>query len=54
MGCRLVPIGGGAGKVIRIGDKLLTVGLEGYYHLESPEVGPDWQLRLQLTFLFPK
>ena len=50
----LVPVGGGAGKVIRIHDKLLIFSLEGYYHVESPEIGPDWQLRVQLTFLFPK
>lgn len=50
----LVPLGGGVGKVFAIGSKLMSISLEAYYHVESPEIGPDWQLRLQLTFLFPK
>lgn len=32
----------------------VSMVLESYYHVESPEIGPDWQLRFQLTFLFPK
>jgi len=27
--------------------------VESYYHIVSPEIGPDWQLRFQLTFLYP-
>jgi len=49
-----VPVGGGVGKVFAIGSKWMSISLEGYYHVESPDIGPDWQLRLQLTFLFPK
>jgi hypothetical protein len=50
----LVPVGGGVGKLFAIGSKWMSISLEGYYHVESPEIGPDWQLRLQLTFLLPK
>jgi len=50
----LVPLGGGVAKVFAIGSKWMSISLEGYYHVVSPEIGPDWQLRLQLTFLFPK
>ena len=50
----LVPVGGGAGKVSKIGGQLVGVALETFYHAVSPDVGPDWQLRFQLTFGFPK
>ena len=50
----LVPLGGGVGKVFAIGSKRIRISLEGYYHVESPQIGPDWQLRLQLTYLLPK
>jgi hypothetical protein len=50
----LVPLGGGVGKVFVIGKKHMSIVLEGYYHVVSPEIGPDWQLRLQVTFLLPK
>ena len=50
----LVPLGGGVGKVFAIGKKHMSIVLEGYYHVVSPEIGPDWQLRLQVTFLLPK
>jgi len=50
----LVPLGGGVAKVFAIGSKWMSISLEAYYHVVSPEIGPDWQLRLQLTFLFPK
>ncbi|MGH7473678.1 MAG: neuromedin U [Candidatus Methylomirabilales bacterium] len=50
----LVPLGGGVAKLFPIGSKWMSISLEGYYHVESPEIGPDWQLRLQLTFLLPK
>jgi hypothetical protein len=50
----LVPLGGGVAKLFAIGSKWMSISLEAYYHVVSPEIGPDWQLRLQLTFLFPK
>jgi len=50
----LVPLGGGVAKLFAIGSKWMSISLEAYYHVESPDIGPDWQLRLQLTFLFPK
>jgi hypothetical protein len=28
--------------------------VESYYHIISPEIGPDWQLRLQLSFMYPE
>ncbi|MDP2393246.1 MAG: hypothetical protein Q8M21_08320 [Methylococcaceae bacterium] len=50
----LVPVGGGVGKVFSLGDQLMSTSLESYYHVVSPTIGPDWQMRFQVTLLFPK
>lgn len=50
----LVPVGAGAGKVFKIG-KLPVNAQMGYYnYVIAPTYGPDWQLRAQLNFYFPK
>jgi len=50
----LVPIGAGVGKIFRIG-KLPINAQAGYYnYVVKPDNGPDWQLRAQLNFMFPK
>lgn len=49
----LIPLGGGVGKVFTIGKQRMSALVESYYHLESPAIGPDWQLRFQLSFLYP-
>ena len=49
-----VPVGGGVGKLFRIGKLPVNGSATAYYNVEKPEGGPDWQLRLQLQFLFPK
>lgn len=50
----LVPVGGGVGKVFAVGQQRMSAQLESYYHAVSPQIGPDWQMRLQFTLLFPK
>ena len=50
----LVPLGGGAGKVMKIGKLPVNVNLQAYYNVEKPSSAGDWQLRFQLQFLFPK
>lgn len=50
----LVPVGGGVGKVFTVGPQKVSAVLESYYHAVSPTAGPDWQMRLQITLLFPK
>jgi len=50
----LVPVGGGVGKILTIGRQQMSAVVESYYHARSPEIGPDWQLRLQFTLLFPE
>jgi hypothetical protein len=49
-----VPIGGGAGKIFRIGKPPLNAQLAAFYNVERPDNGPDWTLRFQVQFLFPK
>jgi hypothetical protein len=50
----LVPLGGGAGRVFKIGPQPVNVGLQAYYNVEKPQFGPDWSLRFAISFLFPK
>jgi len=50
----VVPVGGGVGKIFRIGKQPLNAQFQAFYNVEKPEVGGDWTLRLQLQFLFPK
>jgi len=49
-----VPFGGGIGKIFNIGKQPMNGQISAYYNVEKPELGPDWQLRVQLQFLFPK
>jgi hypothetical protein len=49
-----VPLGGGFGKIFRIGSQPMNASAHAYYNVEAPDNAADWQLRLQLQFLFPK
>ncbi|MGH8120479.1 MAG: neuromedin U [Gammaproteobacteria bacterium] len=49
----LVPLGGGFGRIFTIDNQRISALLESYYHVRSPEIGPDWQLRFQVSFLYP-
>ncbi len=49
-----VPIGGGIGKIHRIGKLPVNVQLAAFYNVETPDGGPEWQLRFQFAFLFPR
>lgn len=50
----IVPFGGGVGKIFKIGKQPVNGQVAAYYNVEKPKFGADWQLRLQLQFLFPK
>jgi hypothetical protein len=52
--CWIVPIGGGVGKIHRIGKLPVNLQLAGFYNIERPDSGPDWTLRFQIALLFPK
>ena len=49
-----IPVGGGAGKLFKIGDQAINAKLEAYYNVESPDGAPDWQVAFTWQFLFPK
>jgi hypothetical protein len=61
-----VPLGGGFGKLFRLGDAIsslkgdpigklpINMQLAAYGNVAKPEFGPEWQLRFQIQFLFPK
>jgi hypothetical protein len=49
-----IPFGGGFGKIFKIGKQPVNGQMSAYYNVEKPDSGADWQLRLQLQFLFPK
>jgi hypothetical protein len=50
----LVPLGGGGGRVFKIGPQPVNMSLQAYYNVEKPHFGPDWSLRFTVALLFPK
>jgi hypothetical protein len=50
-----VPVGGGFGKLFTIGKLPVNAQIQAYYNVIQPDdLGPDWSMRLQVQFLFPK
>jgi len=49
-----VPLGGGVGKIFHLGKLPVNTQLSSYYNVVRPEYGPDWQIRAQVQFMFPK
>lgn len=49
-----VPIGGGFGRIFRIGDQPVSANIAGYYNAINPAGAPNWQLRAELSLLFPE
>ena len=49
-----VPIGGGFGKIVRLGQQPLNAQIQGFWNAETPNGAADTTLRIQLAFLFPK
>ncbi len=60
-----VPVGGGIGKLFKLGDILPLEGhaiaklpintqLQAFGNVVRPEFGSKWQLRFQVQLLFPK
>jgi len=50
----IVPIGGGIGKIHKIGKQPVNLSAKAYYNVEAPRSGAEWQLQFQMQFLFPK
>jgi hypothetical protein len=49
-----VPFGGGVGKIFRVGKQPMNAQVQAFCNMDKPDNGPDWTLRLQWQFLFPK
>jgi hypothetical protein len=49
-----VPLGLGVGKIFHLGKLPMNMQLGGYYNIVRPDYGANWQLRFQVSFMFPK
>ena len=49
-----VPLGGGIGKIFKIGTQAFNAQLQAFGNVQTPNNGPDWQLRFQIQLLFPE
>jgi hypothetical protein len=47
-----VPVGGGAGRVFKIGPQPLNARAEFFNNVTTTTGGPSWQMQVQLQFLF--
>jgi hypothetical protein len=50
----LVPVGGGLGRVFKLGDQPMSAYVSAYYNPIRPDEAPSWQLRGELSLLFPE
>jgi hypothetical protein len=49
-----IPIGIGIGHIFHLGRLPMNAQFGGYYNVVRPDDGPNWQIRLQVQFMFPK
>jgi hypothetical protein len=49
-----VPVGGGAGRVMKLGFQPVNISASFYGNAVHPIAGSSWNMRLQIAFLFPK
>jgi hypothetical protein len=49
-----VPVGGGVGRIFRLGLQPVNVAAQFYGNAAHPSGGSPWGMRLQIAFLFPK
>ena len=49
-----VPVGGGFGKIFRIGKLPFNANIAAFANVVRPDPGPDWTLRLSIALLLPK
>ena len=48
-----VPIGGGVGRLFKIGDQPINARFQFFDNVERPNYAPRYELQLQIQFLFP-
>lgn len=49
-----VPLGGGLGRLMRIGKIPVDFKVAAYYNVEKPRYGPEWDLQFTVKILLPK
>ena len=49
-----LPLGGGVGKLFKVGPQPINTQLQAFGNAARTEFGPKWELRFQIQFLFPK
>jgi len=50
-----IPLGLGVGKAMKMGSTPFTAQIHGYYNIERPDANEeDWQMRIQVQWLFPR
>jgi len=50
----VIPLGGGVGKITKLGTQPIALRLHFYWNVERPENAPEALLRFTITLLFPK
>jgi len=49
-----LPLGGGVGKIFKIGNQPMNMRVESYYNVVRPDGAPEWTIGGTIQFLFPK
>ena len=49
-----IPLGGGAGRIMKFGNQPVNLKGEAYYNVVKPKSAPDWAAKFTVQFLFPK
>jgi len=49
-----VPVGGGGGKVMKIGNQRINAYVQAFDNIVRPHEAGNWTLRVQIQLLFPK
>ncbi|MEP2030177.1 MAG: hypothetical protein ABJI96_15870 [Paracoccaceae bacterium] len=50
----LLPVGGGIGRVTKLGNQPVNIRAEAYYNVERPASAPEWSVGFTFQLLFPK
>lgn len=50
----VVPVGGGIGRIMKLGPQPVNVGLQFYGNVVHPPNASPWGMRIQIAFLYPK
>lgn len=49
-----LPLGGGVGKIFKVGDQPMNMRAEAYYNVIHPDAAPNWTIGGVIQFLFPR